>query len=69
MQNSRLSELEKLLAKTNAQPSPRIKSSDMSSSAEVNGLKQEIRVVSAELLMVNVKQLCNLWLMFIASCI
>jgi len=49
MQNARLSELEKLLAKTNAQPSPRIKSSDMSSSAEVNGLKQEIRVVSLEL--------------------
>lgn len=49
MQNARLSELEKLLAKTNAQPSPRIKSSDMSSSAEVNGLKQEIRVVRLEL--------------------
>jgi len=46
MQNARLSELEKLLAKTNAQPSPRIKSSDMSSSAEVNGLKQEIRVLT-----------------------
>lgn len=48
MQNARLSELEKLLAKTNAQPSPRIKSSDMSSSAEVNSLKQEIRVVSTQ---------------------
>lgn len=46
MQNSRLSELEKLLAKTNAQPSPRIKSADVYSSAEMNGLKQEIRVVS-----------------------
>jgi hypothetical protein len=46
MQNARLSELEKLLAKTNAQPSPRIKSSEMSSSAEMNGLKQEIRVLT-----------------------
>jgi hypothetical protein len=46
MQNARLSELEKLLAKTNAQPSARIKSSDMSSSAENQGLKQEIRVLT-----------------------
>ena len=46
MQNSKLSELEKLLAKTNAQPSPRIKSSDIYSSAEMNGLKEEIRVLT-----------------------
>jgi hypothetical protein len=46
MQNARLAELEKLLAKTSAQPSPRIKSSEMTSSEEMNTLKQEIRVVS-----------------------
>jgi hypothetical protein len=47
MQNTRLSELEKLLAKTSAQPSPRIKSAEMTSSEEINNLKQENRVVSA----------------------
>ena len=45
MQNARLSELEKLLAKTSAQPSPRIKSAEMTSSEEMNNLKEEIRVV------------------------
>jgi hypothetical protein len=47
MQNTRLSELEKLLAKTSAQPSPSIKSAEMTSWEEINNLKQENRVVSA----------------------
>jgi dynactin 1 len=46
MQNSRLTELEKLLAKTNAQPSTRIMSSQMVSSEEISSLKQENRVLS-----------------------
>jgi hypothetical protein len=46
MQNARLAELEKVLAKTSVQPTPRIKSSGMTSSEEMNSLKQEIRVVS-----------------------
>jgi hypothetical protein len=45
MQNARLFELEKLLAKTSAHPSPRIKSAEMTSSEEMNNLKEEIRVV------------------------
>jgi dynactin 1 len=45
LQNARLSELEKLLAKTNAQPSSRIVSSQTVSSEEVNSLKQENRVL------------------------
>ena len=45
MQNARLAELEKLLAKTSAQPSPRIKSAEMTSSEEMNSLREEIRVV------------------------
>ena len=45
MQNARLSELEKLLAKTNAQPSSRMISSQMVSSEELNSLKQENRVL------------------------
>ena len=47
MQNARLAELEKLLAKTSAQPSPSIKSAQMTSSEAMNSLKQEIRVVSS----------------------
>lgn len=46
VQNTRLAELEKLLARTNAQPSPSIKSAEMTSSEEINSLKQENRVVS-----------------------
>lgn len=46
VQNTRLSELEKLLARTSTQPSPRIKSAEMTSSEEINSLKQENRVVS-----------------------
>lgn len=46
MQNARLSELEKLLAKTNAQPSSRMPSSQMVSSEEMNTMKQENRVLS-----------------------
>ena len=46
MQNARLSELEKVLAKTSAQPSPRKKSGGMTSSEEANSLKQEIRVLT-----------------------
>ena len=45
MQNARLAELEKLLARTSAQPSAVMKSAQLSSSEEVNGLKEEIRVV------------------------
>ncbi|KAL3921830.1 MAG: hypothetical protein SGILL_002543, partial [Bacillariaceae sp.] len=45
LQNARLSELEKLLAKTNAQPSSRIVSSQMVSSEELSSLKQENRVL------------------------
>jgi hypothetical protein len=45
LQNARLSELEKLLAKTNAQPSARIVSSQAVSSEELNALKQENRVL------------------------
>lgn len=46
VQNTRLSELEKLLARTSAQPSARIKSAEITSSEEINNLKQENRVVS-----------------------
>ena len=47
MQNARISELEKVLAKSSSAPSPRsIKSSDLSSSEEINTLKEENRVVS-----------------------
>lgn len=46
MQNARISELEKVLAKSSSAPSPRnIKSSDLSSSEEMNTLKEENRVV------------------------
>lgn len=46
VQNTRLSELEKLLARTSAQPAtPRIKSAELTSSEEINNLKQENRVV------------------------
>jgi len=45
VQNTRLSELEKLLARTSAQPSPHIKSAELTSSEEINSLKQENRVV------------------------
>ena len=46
MQNTRLSELEKLLARTSAQPAtPLIKSAELTSSEEINNLKQENRVV------------------------
>jgi hypothetical protein len=50
MQNARLSELEKLLAKSSASPVGRGKSSDLKSSEEFNSLKEENRVVS---LMIN----------------
>jgi len=53
MQNARLAELEKLLAKTSAQPSPRIISSDMASSEEMNSLKEEIRVLTEAMDVVN----------------
>eukprot|EP00934_Nitzschia_sp_Nitz4_P001164 Nitzschia sp. Nitz4//scaffold271_size25734//7579//11815//NITZ4_008303-RA/size25734-snap-gene-0.22-mRNA-1//-1//CDS//3329545206//1164//frame0 len=46
LQNTRLSELEKLLARTNAQPSPSIKSAELTSSEEINNLKQENRVLT-----------------------
>lgn len=46
VQNTRLSELEKLLARTSAQPAARIKSAEITSSEEINNLKQENRVVS-----------------------
>ena len=47
LQNARISELEKVLAKSNSAPSPmNIKSSEMSSSEEINTLKEENRVVS-----------------------
>ncbi|KAL3923589.1 MAG: hypothetical protein SGILL_001569 [Bacillariaceae sp.] len=45
LQNARLSELEKLLAKTKSQPSSRIVSSQMVSSEELGSLKQENRVL------------------------
>ena len=45
MQNARLAELEKLLARTSAQPSAVMKSAQLTSSEEVNSLKEEIRVV------------------------
>jgi hypothetical protein len=45
LQNARLTELEKLLAKTNSQPSSRIVSSQSLSSDELNSLKQENRVL------------------------
>ncbi len=46
VQNTRLSELEKLLARTSAQPATsRIKSAELTSSEEINNLKQENRVV------------------------
>jgi dynactin 1 len=47
VQNTRLSELEKLLARTSAQPSPLIKSAELTSSEEINNLKQENRVVGS----------------------
>jgi dynactin 1 len=56
VQNTRLSELEKLLARTSAQPGPRIKSAEMTSSAEINNLKQENRVVSFSLQLLPPKQ-------------
>ena len=46
MQNARLSELEKLLAKSSAKPSPVKMSSAVKSSEEFNKLKEENRVVS-----------------------
>jgi hypothetical protein len=46
MQNARLAELEKLLARTSAQPSHAMKSAQFASSEEMNSLKEEIRVVS-----------------------
>ena len=45
MQNARLAELEKLLARTSAQPSAVMKSAQFASSEEMNSLKEEIRVV------------------------
>lgn len=49
MQNARLSELEKLLAKSSASPLGRGKASDLKSSEEFNSLKEENRVVSISL--------------------
>lgn len=47
MQNARISELEKVLAKSSSVPSPRgVKSSDLTSSEELNTMKEENRVVS-----------------------
>uniref|UniRef100_A0A7S1YIV4 Dynein associated protein domain-containing protein n=1 Tax=Grammatophora oceanica TaxID=210454 RepID=A0A7S1YIV4_9STRA len=46
MQNARLSELERVLAKNNTQVSLRPKTVDVSSAEEVNSLKQEIRVLT-----------------------
>ena len=46
MQNARLAELEKLLARTSAQPSHAMKSAQFTSSEEMSSLKEEIRVVS-----------------------
>lgn len=46
MQNARLSELEKLLAKSSAKPSPVKVSTAAKSSEEFNKLKEENRVVS-----------------------
>ena len=45
MQNARLSELEKLLAKSSAKPSPAKMSKAVKSSEELNSLKEENRVV------------------------
>ena len=45
MQNARLAELEKLLARTSAQPSAVMKSAQFASSEEMNSLKEVIRVV------------------------
>ena len=50
MQNARLSELERLLAKTSAKPSPVKMSTAVKSSEEFNSLKEENRVVSFLLL-------------------
>lgn len=47
MQNARLSELEKVLAKTSAKPSPSKMSAALKSSEELNSLKEENRVVSS----------------------
>eukprot|EP00529_Nitzschia_sp_RCC80_P006984 CAMPEP_0113502732 /NCGR_PEP_ID=MMETSP0014_2-20120614/33739_1 /TAXON_ID=2857 /ORGANISM="Nitzschia sp." /LENGTH=1416 /DNA_ID=CAMNT_0000397595 /DNA_START=80 /DNA_END=4327 /DNA_ORIENTATION=- /assembly_acc=CAM_ASM_000159 len=46
VQNARLSELEKLLAKTSAQPSSRLVSSQMVPSEELNAMKEENRVLA-----------------------
>jgi hypothetical protein len=46
MQNARLSELEKLLAKSSVKSLGRGKASDLKSSEEFNSLKEENRVVS-----------------------
>lgn len=56
VQNTRLSELEKLLARTSAQPAPRIKSAEMTSSEEINNLKQENRVVRFSLQLISLLQ-------------
>lgn len=50
MQNARLSELEKLLAKSSAKPSPVKINSAVKSSGELNSLKEENRVVCDPLL-------------------
>ena len=49
MQNARLSELEKLLAKSSAKPSPVKITSAVKSTEELNSLKEENRVVCASL--------------------
>jgi hypothetical protein len=46
MQNARLSELEKLVAKSSATPVGRGKKLDFTSSEDYNALKEENRVVS-----------------------
>jgi hypothetical protein len=57
MQNARISELEKVLAKSSLSPSPKsIKSSDLSSSEEWNTLKEENRVVRNSALSPYVKE-------------
>ena len=49
MQNARLSELEKVLAKTSSLPSSsNIKSQELSSSEEMNTLREENRVVRTD---------------------
>ena len=46
MQNARLSELEKLVAKSSANPLARGKTAELKASEEINSLKEENRVVS-----------------------